>query len=204
MTTSEQPEVSPQNNEKNSNLLARVLIPIAILLVVIFATLFLIRGSVQSTNSVTQNQNFKTAVGETVPNFEIKRYPDEAIVKFSDLKAKVVLINFWATWCEACMVEMPSIIKLRDKYRAQGFEVMAVNVDDQPKAVVPSALKEFNGEVPVYMELDGAPLASLFRVSAIPFSVVVSQAGKILYIETGERDWFDEEMKGLVEKWINP
>src|SRR5260370_36099384 len=56
---------------------------------------------------------------------------DGSKIRLSDLKGKVVMLNFWATWCAPCISEMPLFVRMYEKYRAQGFEILAVSVDDK-------------------------------------------------------------------------
>lgn len=140
------------------------------------------------------------AVGSTLPDFELDTL-DGKRLKASELKGKVVLINFWATWCEACMVEMPSIVALHQRFKDQGFEVVAVNVDENPENVVPKTASELKFDFPVYRDPESR-LADLFEVQAIPLSIVMDKNRKILVIETGERDWNGSEVHKLMGQWL--
>ncbi|AXC14657.1 hypothetical protein ACPOL_5409 [Acidisarcina polymorpha] len=74
--------------------------------------------------------------GKPAPGFTLQDINGKK-VSLADYKGKAVLLNFWATWCGPCKLEMPWIVKLRDQYKAQGFEVLGIesdNYDDDPKA----------------------------------------------------------------------
>ncbi len=84
-------------------------------------------------SAIAQPQPMK---GKTAPNFTLVDLNGKK-VSLADYKGKAVLLNFWATWCGPCKVEIPWLEKLRDQYQAQGFEVLGIesdNYDDDPKA----------------------------------------------------------------------
>lgn len=106
---------------------------------------------------------------------------------------KVVLVNFWASWCTACIVEMPSIVKLHEMLKSEGFEVLSINVDDEPEKVVPEIVKKFKMQFPVFKEID-SELSKKFNVVAIPYSAMLDKKLQIVWAESGERDWSSEEI----------
>jgi thiol-disulfide isomerase/thioredoxin len=141
-----------------------------------------------------------TKVGATLPDFSLQTLEGKKL-KFSELGAKVVLLNFWATWCEACVVEMPSIVKLNQMYKDKGLKVVAVNLDDKPAAVVPKAVRQLKIDFPIYIDADGS-LANLFDVHAIPLTIIMDKDRKVLHVEGGERDWTDDDIKTKMDQWI--
>ncbi len=84
------------------------------------------QGSVVQQRANLSGDNFK---GKTAPGFELTSL-DGKEVKLSDYRGKAVLLNFWATWCGPCKIEMPWIVDLQNKYRGQGLEVIGVSMDD--------------------------------------------------------------------------
>jgi len=68
--------------------------------------------------------------GSLAPDFALKSVPDGKEVRLSSLRGKAVLLNFWATWCEPCKVEMPSLVDLQKKYGSQGLQIVGVAMDD--------------------------------------------------------------------------
>ncbi len=110
-----------------------------------------------------------------------------------------MLINFWATWCVACMEDMPSMSAHRELYSAKGFEILAINVDENPTLAVPPVIKKMNIKFPIFTD-PGNVLAEMFDVHAIPLSVMINKDHKILLIESGGREWNDEETHQLIDK----
>ncbi|HRK01414.1 MAG TPA: TlpA disulfide reductase family protein, partial [Oligoflexia bacterium] len=133
-------------------------------------------------------ENPKSADQRQVPNVSFVRFHDQQAVSLEAFKGKVVLINFWASWCSACLVEMPSINRLYETLKNEGFEVIALNVDENPNDVVPNLAKKLELKFPVYLEPKNT-LTDFFSVVAIPYSVVLGKDQRVLWAESGERDW---------------
>jgi thiol-disulfide isomerase/thioredoxin len=179
--------------------LLKALLPIALILVLVVGGLSLLKKRM-SGSSHEGNKAF-IQVGETVPDFNLTPYPSGETLPISEHKAKVFMINFWATWCTACVVEMPSIVALRNAYANQGFEVLPINVDENPGAVIPAAIEKFKFTFPVYTDPKNM-LAELFDVHAIPLTVFLDKNRKILFVESGERDWNGKDIRKQLEIWL--
>jgi len=182
----------------------KVLIPVVVVIGGTVAVLNMIRsqhssGRSQSTSDGTGGI-FEARVGATVPDVDLPKLGG-GVVKLSGLGSKVTLINFWATWCEACMVEMPTLVKLHEAYKSKGFEIAAINADENPDAVVPKTIADLRIPFPVFVDPEGR-LADVFDVHAIPLTVILDSQRKVLLIETGERDWFGSEIRQLMDKWL--
>jgi len=104
------------------------------------------------------------------------------------LKGKVVLLNFWATWCEPCLEEMPAIERLSHAYRERGLVVLAVSVDREGAAVVRTFLKRHALSFLVGLDPQQA-VARLYRIWALPSTVIVSRKGIPIFSVQGAREW---------------
>ncbi|MGE0615197.1 MAG: TlpA family protein disulfide reductase [Bacteriovoracia bacterium] len=139
-------------------------------------------------------------VGATLPDFTLSRFRGGKI-EYSKLKHKIALINFWATWCEACVIEMPSIVKLREAFQKDGFEVITINVDENPEAVMGRALEQFKIDFAAYYDAD-QELSRFFDVHAIPFTVILDKDRKVLMAESGDRDWNSQQVHAQMKEWL--
>ena len=131
---------------------------------------------------------------DIAPDFQLET-PDGRKVKLSDYKGKVVLLNFWATWCRSCAQEMPRLVELYDKYRERGFELLAISTDeknDHPK-IMPY-VKQRNLNFPVLFD-NGMEKA--YNIDGLPTSVVVDKQGIIRYRLEG-LDYKDEFRKAEI------
>ena len=141
--------------------------------------------------------------GTRVPDFQIQRFGGNSeFIPISKVGAKVTLINFWASWCSACLIEMPSIVRLRDKFHARGLEVVALNVDENPQADIPPLLTKLGIHFPVFLDPQGK-VSDLFDVREIPLTFVIDRTRTVLYVALGERDWDSKEVNIAMEKWLN-
>jgi peroxiredoxin len=102
-------------------------------------------------------------------------------------RGKVVLINFWATWCEPCRQEMPSMQRLRDKLAGRPFVVLAVNVDE-PDARVRRFLDETRFDLPVLLDVNKT-MTRAWNVRVMPTSFIVDTEGRLRYRVVGDLDW---------------
>ncbi len=155
-------------------------------------------GEGQDTHS---GDALELGVGSPLPNIELQGL-DKRLNRLSQVAGKVTLINFWATWCESCLIEMPSIEKLYAEYKDQGLQVIAVSLDEPTTSeeIVP-LVKKLNLSFPIF-EDPQQRLSELLSISAIPITLVVDRDLKILMVENGERDWFSPEIQELTKKWL--
>jgi thiol-disulfide isomerase/thioredoxin len=114
----------------------------------------------------------------------------------AEYKGKVVLVNFWATWCEPCRAEMPSMERLRSSLAGKPFEVLGVNLAEPL-----SRIDKFTAAVPLAFPLlrdhDGA-VAKAWRAKVLPASFLVGRDGRIRYFVYGELDWSSDAVRARV------
>ena len=108
---------------------------------------------------------------------------DGTQVRLSELKGQVVLINIWATWCPPCRAEMPMIQAAYERYREQGFTVVAVDLREDP-AAVDAFMKERALTFPALLDRDGR-VSSAYRAYALPSSFFVDRNGVIRAVYRG-------------------
>ena len=113
-------------------------------------------------------------------------------------RGKVVLLNFWATWCEPCRDEMPSIQALRAKFAGRPFEVLAINMMESEEKIAAFQQSELI-DLPVLMDRDGA-VAKRWKVRMLPISFLIDREGAIRYQLVGEANWTAKEITSVVER----
>ena len=129
-------------------------------------------------------------------------------VPLASLKGKVVVVNFWATWCEPCQVEIPWMIGFQQKYADKGFTLLGVAMDDEGKSAVEPFVQKSQFDVdgkkmamnyPIVLGNDD--LAGKFGgLLGLPTSIVISRDGKVVkrYIGLASEDDLDREIKSLL------
>ena len=130
---------------------------------------------VQKVNSA---KNFM--IGAVAPDFE-QATPEGKSMKLSDLRGKVVLVDFWASWCGPCRKENPHVVKLYDKYKSKGFDVMGVSLDKTKDRWV-NAIEKDDLRWNHVSDLKGWSnvVAKQYSVSSIPHTLLLDKDGKIL------------------------
>ncbi|MEJ2696606.1 MAG: redoxin domain-containing protein [Candidatus Sulfobium sp.] len=119
-------------------------------------------------------------------------------ITLSSLKGKVVILNFWATWCPSCVSEMPSLNTLYKEMKSRGLEVIAVSTDRSASSV--GDFKDTHGlAFPVVMDED-REVTRLYHVFSLPTSFLINKKGIIVEKFYGEYDWTEQEMKEKIEK----
>ncbi len=135
------------------------------------------------------------------PDFTLQTLRGET-VHLADLRGKVVLLNFWATWCVPCRTEMPAIEALYQRYKDRGFDVLAVNMDKSSAAGVEAFVKETG--VTFRTVLDSSwTTARAYGVRGLPTSYFIDRTGNVVVRVMGERNWMDgasqTEVEGLLQ-----
>jgi len=125
--------------------------------------------------------------GMLAPNFTFPGL-DGKKASLTDYRGKVVLLNIWATWCAPCVAEMPSMEKLYQELKDEGFEILAVSVDESGAEAVSPFMEKHKLGFPVLLDTKG-DIKSLYQTTGIPESFIVDKDGMILEKIIGQRDW---------------
>jgi peroxiredoxin len=120
--------------------------------------------------------------GFPAPDFTLQT-ADGTVLRLSDLRGQVVVLNFWATWCPPCRIEMPALQEVYVAYRERGLEVLAVNMQEGSGQT--SAFAAENGlTFPILFDPDGA-VSSRYRVTSLPTTLFVDRKGVIREVAVG-------------------
>lgn len=114
------------------------------------------------------------AIGDPAPDFSLPTLQDQK-VSLGEFKGKVVLINFWASWCTPCQEELPELQKLYQKYHDRGFELIGINIDKN-QANAEKFVKRFGLTFPVALDPESSEIRA-YQGRAMPMSYLVDRQG---------------------------
>jgi peroxiredoxin len=141
------------------------------------------------------------APASPAPDFTLKSL-DGPNLRLKEQRGKVVLVNFWATWCAPCREEMPQLNKLFDKYRASGFTLLGVNVDEDGRNAAGIA-SQLGLKFPVLLDSDKA-VSKAYALSAMPSTVLIDRDGRMRFMHAGYRPGYeleyDKQIRSLLKE----
>jgi len=136
--------------------------------------------------------------GQQAPAFTLGTL-DGGRASLADHRDKLVVLNFWATWCGPCALEMPSLEALWQRYRERGLVVVAVSVDrGSPRGLLEPYVRNLKLTFPILLDPD-SKTSDRWRVTALPATFLVRPGGEATGMVVGAREWDSAEMRALVE-----
>lgn len=118
-------------------------------------------------------------------------------ISLSDYKGKVIYLDFWASWCGPCRKSLPALNEIRSKYASRGFEVIAVNVDENPEDGL-KFLREFPVAYPVAYDPKGT-VPSVYELKGMPYAFLIDRKGIVHHVHEGYRDGDENKIESLVK-----
>jgi peroxiredoxin len=139
--------------------------------------------------------------GQQAPAFTLATL-DGARASLGDHRDKLVVLNFWATWCGPCALEMPSLEALWQRYRERGLVVVGVSVDrGSPRGLLEPYVRNLKLTFPILLDPD-SKTSDGWRVTALPATFIVRPGGDVAGMAVGAREWDSAEMRALVEQLL--
>jgi peroxiredoxin len=140
--------------------------------------------------------------GRPAPPFTLKDQAGKP-VRLADHRGSVVLVNFWATWCKPCREELPRLEALYRRYRAEGFVILAVNLDTARNAGKARALRERLGlSFPVLYDPNQA-VPSLYELAKMPSSFLIDRRGIVRYVHAGFEAKDEAKIEAMVKRELS-
>ncbi len=136
--------------------------------------------------------------GQSGPAFRLKTLDGRSLA-LQDWAGKLVVLNFWATWCTPCEVEMPTLESLWQKLQGRGLVVVGINVDrGSPRALIEPYVRGKKLTFPILLD-PGPATAQAWRVTGLPATFLVKPSGEVAGMVHGMREWDSKEMVALLE-----
>jgi thiol-disulfide isomerase/thioredoxin len=136
---------------------------------------------------------------EAAPSFSLKDLNGKS-VRLEQYLGKVVLLNFWATWCPPCRAEMPELVRLQEEHRDRGLQIIGVAYPGKRRAVVTKVVKRLNLNYPILFGTKSM-VGRYDVLEILPVTVIIDRKGRVHGRILGmlERDEFDSKVKPLLE-----
>jgi peroxiredoxin len=139
--------------------------------------------------------------GHRTPELRLPRL-DGGVSALGDLRGKLVVVNFWATWCQPCTVEMPTLEALWREYRGRGLVVLGVSEDrGAPRPLLDPYIAQLGLTFPILLDAD-LRAARDWRVGSLPATFIVKPGGEAVGLAFGAREWNSAEMHALLERFL--
>lgn len=172
---------------------------------VLIAVIVLVGGSVYLVSTSSSRPPYETAklvaIGDLAPDFQLEDTKGNK-VSLSDLRGKIVLVNFWATWCPPCIEEMPSMERLNEVLAGDDFVMLAINTEENGRSVVPAFLEKTPYTFPILYDDKGVVQKS-YGVFKFPESFIIRKDGTVAEKIIGPLDWSSLKtityLKGLIK-----
>ena len=164
-----------------------IFIPYAILFTVLFAAF------IASVNKV-ELKPYETEYPQEsfiAPGFELPSLAGGKI-NLKDYRGKVVFINFWATWCATCKVEMPSMQKMYDQFKDKGLEMLTISIDKDQSLIQPF-MEEYKLTFPVLLDPESSVAKQNYKTTGVPETFIVNKHGIIVHKAIGPKDWATDD-----------
>ncbi|MBH0199559.1 MAG: TlpA family protein disulfide reductase [Nitrospira sp.] len=136
-------------------------------------------------------------VGDEAPNFRLRDL-DGNLTSLSQFRGKVVLLNFWATWCGPCRVEMPAMEQLYRTYSRREFEILAVSTDPQGAAVTRPFQQKIGLSFPILHDTE-MQIGLIYGARSLPMTFMVDRQGVVRQKIFGARDWDSPEAREMIQ-----
>jgi thiol-disulfide isomerase/thioredoxin len=141
------------------------------------------------------------AEGGMAPDFSVKDL-NGTEVRLSTLKGKVVMVNFWATWCPPCKEEIPSMMKLNKSLEGKPFQMLAISIDEGGKAAVEKYFRSSGNQLPAYLDPEGN-VSSAYGITGVPETFIVDKSGRIKKKIVGGMDWGAPDVLSYLNELMN-
>ena len=135
--------------------------------------------------------------GNPAPDFTLQDLSGRP-VQLSTLKGKVVLVNFWATWCPPCREEVPSLVRMNRAMQGKPFQLLAVSIDEGGKDAVAGFFRKSGAALPALLDTDGT-VSRRYGTTGVPETFVIDTKGVIMKKVVGGMDWSSPEVLAALE-----
>lgn len=154
---------------------------------------------VSGANLVFSSVTHAVSLNQIAPDFTLASSSKQNI-RLAELRGQVVMINFWATWCNPCRVEIPQLQKIYTKYKNVGFTVLGVNIDKN-KIQAKKMARKLGASFPILFD-NNQQVSKLYSIKAMPLTVLIDRDGKIRSIFQGYKPGYEKKYASEIRKLL--
>jgi len=175
-----------------------VLLTVAVIVVIVIIFIKTMSGNIEKMEATLSPPQFpeysKLSIYGTADYSWSYRTLEGKELMFSELKGKVVFINFWATWCKPCVAEMPAIQNLYDSLKNENIAFLLISNEDEK--TIQKFMDEKRFTFPVYLRSKELP--KVFKTIGIPATFIISRDGSVVFKHVGSAKWDDESCLSFI------
>ena len=143
----------------------------------------------------------RAAPNARAPDFTLRQI-DGPNLRLGEQRGRVVLVNFWATWCGPCRVELPHLSRLHDKYRSSGLLLLGVNIDEDP-TVAKALVSKMGLTFPVLLDSKKEVVGN-YDLNAMPATVLIDRDGRVRHLHRGYKEGvevlYEQQVRALLKE----
>jgi peroxiredoxin len=161
----------------------------------------LLRSVFLSLLLLTSQAQAAVKLSSAAPDFTLKSIEGPNL-RLAELRGQVVMVNFWATWCGPCRIELPHLNRLHQSYNKAGFTMLAVNIDNNPQLAIDLA-RRLGLNAPVLLDTQKS-VVSAYGLNDMPATVLIDRDGRIRHIyrgyKDGAEDVYEQHLRALLKE----
>ena len=143
--------------------------------------------------------SYAVSVGQTSPDFTLSS-STKLNTRLAELRGQVVMLNFWATWCNPCRVEIPHLQKLYAQYKDIGFTVLGVSIDNN-KIKAAKMARDLGAKFPILFD-DTRKVSKLYSIKTMPFTLLIDRDGKIRHLFQGYKPGYEKKYQKALRELL--
>ncbi|MHC5073190.1 MAG: peroxiredoxin family protein [Planctomycetota bacterium] len=153
--------------------------------------------------SLAQSTAMKVKIGQKAPDFTLQNLDGDEVTLSDYFGKKVVMLEFWATWCNICKKEIPTLVKNYNTYKDKGFEILAITLQSGDDEEVREIVEKFNIPYPILMDERLKVATKVYGLAGpIPLKVIIGCDGNVKYAHVGDYPPGEDEVPFVVEDLV--
>ncbi len=148
---------------------------------------------------ISSSHTYALSVNQMAPDFTLPSSAKQN-VRLAELRGQVIMLNFWATWCNPCRVEIPHLQDLYNQYKNIGFTVIGVNIDNN-KTKATRMARNLGAKFPILFD-NTQTVSKLYSIKAMPFTLLIDRDGRIREIFYGYKPGYEKKYSDAIRKLL--